>query len=285
MFSALAGLGQLGLGIAGAITGNNAAENAAEAQRQYGEAQARAAVAREDQLMRGIAERRTGTADAINYLKTYLGSFADPTRGEGELNLLRSALGVMGPDAQRKFFEGFQTDPGYAATLKAGTNAIETSQAGGGLLRSGGTLKALQDYGARLMTGQIQDRLSRLQTLGAGERTLAQGAASTLGTGTANLTNNLSSDVANYLRLIGEAQAGGMLGRAGAEIGAVNAENAGTANMLQSLGYGLGGLKSMFGGGVIGDLSSFFGGGNGLTFAAPGASSGSYGGVSFPINR
>jgi hypothetical protein len=224
MFAQIANLGmQLG----GTLFGMNEAENAA----------ARAAVAAEKaslQQVRGlenaIGERRAGTDTALGYLQQ-LAPFAQS--GIGANKTLSDALGLNGPDAQRAYFSGFQNDPGYMSTLKAGTDAIEQSQAGAGLLKSGGTLKALQDYGGRLMQSMFADRLNRIAGIGA----TGQNAATTMATGSAGIVDSSTNAIANYLRDIGTAHAGGT-------INASNADQRGTQNVLSMLGYGMGQMKS-----------------------------------------
>lgn len=66
------------------------------------------------------------------------------------------------------FGEAFQnpslndtTDPGYAARLKLGTDAIERSAAARGGLLSGGTAKALSDYGQNFASQEYQNVYDR----------------------------------------------------------------------------------------------------------------------------
>src|SRR5690606_26903222 len=103
-------------------------------------------------------------------------------------------------------------DPGFLATQRAGTDAIEQSAAGSGMLRSGGTLKGLFDYGQKGMFAQISDRLNRL--------TQAGGQGQQAATGMAGINESSSSAISNYLRDIG-------ITRAGGTINASNADQAG----------------------------------------------------------
>ncbi len=180
-------------------------------------------------LNNAIGTRQAGTADSLNYLK-----LLDPfiNSGAGANNQLAAALGAAGPDAQRSFYDNFQNDPGYNATLKAGTNAIEGSQSASGSLRSGGTLKALQDYGMRFQQSIFGDRLNRL----AGLSSSGQGAATTSAVTGAGITDRGASDVAGYMRDIGTVNAGGT-------INSSNALSKGNQNYLSALGYGVGQMK------------------------------------------
>ena len=124
-----------------------------------------------------------------------------------------------------RYFANFQNDPGYIAARDAGIAGIEQSQAGPGMLHSGGTLKALQDYGQRLMWSQFQNRLEGLRGLGV----QGQNAATTQG----GWQTQFGRDKADMLGQIGTARASGI-------VGAANAGTAGTQNMLQLAGYGIG---------------------------------------------
>jgi hypothetical protein len=119
------------------------------------------------------------------------------------------------------------------------------------MLRSGGTLKALMDYGSRLQGGMFNNRLSQLAGLTSGGQQAA-GAKAGMGAG---IETGASNAVSGYMRDIGNAYAGG-------EINASNADQRGTQNLLQLLGYGMGQLKPQIS--AIGnDLSKYFSGGAG----------------------
>lgn len=233
----LAQLAGLGLAIGGSLFGMNEAENAADRARQAAMA---AGEIQKDYLSHAIDARRTGTANAIGYLQQ-LSPFANT--GVAAQRTLADALGLNGIDAQRAYFSSFQTDPGYMATVKGGTDAIEHSQSGSGLLRSGGTLKSLYDYGQKSLYGQISDRLNRIAGLGAS----GQQAATTMATGSAGIEDASANAIAGFTRDMGIAKAGGL-------INASNADQRGTQNMLAMLGYGMGQARS-----PINDLAGQFG--------------------------
>jgi hypothetical protein len=208
----LAQLAKIGMDIGAGIMGYDESEDARE-RGKY--AAALAAQQQEEGIQRGIDNRRAGTAQSLGYLQPY------EETGRSGMKLLSDALGINGPEAQKSYFSGFQNDPGFLATQKAGTDAIEQSAAGGGMLRSGGTLKGLMDYGQKGMFAQISDRLNRLTTSGQ----QGQNAAS----GMAGINESSAAAISNYLRDIGITKAGGT-------INANNQDQAGTQNMLSVLG-------------------------------------------------
>lgn len=72
-------------------------------------------------------------------------------------------------EAQQGMVNKFQATPGYQNALQQGANAINQNAAARGLAGSGGTLKALTDYGqamANQQYGQYQNRLQGLATQG-----------------------------------------------------------------------------------------------------------------------
>lgn len=247
-----------GVQIGGMIYGMNEAENAAARAQQ---ASQKAAALQQEGLSAGIKELESGRGRATNYLGLY-----DPfiSSGTDSTSLLRQALGLDGAGSQKTFYDNFQNDPGYQATLKGGTNAVETSQAGGGMLRSGGTLKALMDYGARLQGGIFNNRLAQLAGLSSSGQQAA-GAKAGLGAG---IETGTSSKIADFQKMIGDAWGG-------ATINSSNADQRATQNVLQLLGYGTGLMKPQASA-MGNDLSSYFKG-----FGGGGASPGGFGAGSF----
>src|SRR6476620_218483 len=206
-----AGVGAVAGGALGYLSGQGVEDSSAAA-RQASALQARG-------IRKGIGTEAQTTKKAVGYLKPYAES------GQGANTLLSDALGINGPEAQARYFANFQNDPGYIAARDAGIAGIEQSQAGPGMLHSGGTLKALQDYGQRLMWSQFQNRLESLKGLGV----QGQNAATTQG----GWQTQFGRDKADLLGQIGTARASGI-------VGAANAGTAGTRNMLQLAGYGMG---------------------------------------------
>ena len=171
----------------------------------------------------GLRQGEKSIKEGIGYLQPYAET------GKGGLNLLADALGVNGPEAQAAYFANFQTDPGYIAERDAGVAAVEQGAASGGALRSGGTLKALQEYGQRFMRQSFLDRLNALTGVSGQGLTAAGGQA------------ELQRDIAGIRSGIGTAQASGIVGAANAKTaGATNLFNAGVGLLGSTLSGGLG---------------------------------------------
>ena len=139
-----------------------------------------AAAARED-LSRARQEVAGGRDAALGFLS------ADIDAGDAARENVLAALGLSGLDAQRDFFNNFQNDPGFQATLGAGLDAIDQSAAARGSIFSGGTQKDLFSFGQTQQASQFQDRLDRLtglSTIGSNARTnaanISTGAGNTL---------------------------------------------------------------------------------------------------------
>src|SRR3990167_5180636 len=158
----------------------------------------------------GISEIRSGIGESLGYLQPFAQT------GQGGLKLLADALGINGPEAQQQYFAKFQNDPGYLAERNAGVAAVEQGAASGGALRSGGTLKALQEYGQRFQRQRFLDRLGALSNIGGQGLTAAGGQA------------GLTRDLAGLRADEGTARASGI-------VGAANARTAGAQNIFNSI--------------------------------------------------
>ena len=148
--------------------------------------------------------------------------------GQGAIGMLANMYGIDPATGQRTgaafnpaALEDFRNSPDYQFALNTGVDAVNTSNAGRGLLRSGNTLRDLMTFGQGLATqqfGNYRGALERLAQMGAG----AAGNIGQLMTGQ------------------GTAQASGTVGAANAWTGALG--NAGNYYMLQSImnpgGYG-----------------------------------------------
>ena len=150
--------------------------------------------------------------------------------------LYGNAIGANGQQAQQGFYNNFQNDPGYLATLNQGIKSVQqgglgiggaSGGAGTGQYNSGGTLKALMGWGQQQQEGQYSQRLGQLNTLGQ----QGIGAAGNIG----------NADIG-----IGGANAGGILGAANAQIGGIQgvaqAQNYGTGAMNEGITGALGTL-------------------------------------------
>ena len=161
---------------------------------QQGAAQARAALG-----------QAYGEANSIygDYLGKGVG-YLQPgmQRGEAANKLLADALGINGRDAQASYYQQFQTDPGFQASLQAGLRGVEGSAAARGGLYSGAAMKGLQDYGQRAMYGQYQDRLKALSGVGqVGDQMSGMAAGFNVGAGKdlSNLRYGYGQGLANNL--------------------------------------------------------------------------------------
>ncbi len=197
-----------------------------------------ATAARED-LSRGRQEVAGGRDAALGFLG------ADIDAGDAARENLLVALGLRGLDAQRDFFNAFEDDAGFQATLGAGLDAIDQSAAARGSIFSGGTQKDLFAFGQRQKAGQFQDRLNRLtglSNLGSTARTNAANVSTGAGNRLADLrTRDADIDVGMGQRLAnlrtGEGDLAFNLGRLKAD----NATSYGNA-MADTRGQGINNL-------------------------------------------
>ena len=226
-----------GLALAGGLLANKNAKDSAKA----AQAAAQAKIAAEQQKQQFIQQGLDKGTGALTGARDQALGFFTPysTQGGQAGNMLSAALGLSGPEAQAAYFNNFQNDPGYQATLRAGIDAINQGGASAGALRSGGVLKSLFGYGQQQMGNQFNQRivqLSGLNTLGAGIAGNQANVASGYGQNMADLYSKAFGGLGNSAAAQGSAQAEGI-------IGAQNAKTAGMQNMLQFGGYGVGQLK------------------------------------------
>lgn len=186
------GVGSAAAGIAGSVIQSNAASDAADQQ---------AAAAHEANQLQ---EKMYNQTRADN----------EPWRQAGV-----SALGGMqNADFSRDFTANdFTKDPGYDFRMNEGQKAIERSAAARGGLQTGGTLKALTQYGQGFASNEYQNAYNRFNA----DRDRRFGRLSTLAGfgGSANASN--ASAGANYANnsganTMGAADAAGAAGMAGA---------------------------------------------------------------------
>jgi hypothetical protein len=90
-----------------------------------------------------------------------------PWREVGEQALYQYAdlLGIPPPGATTALpvdYSAFEQSPGYQFRMDQGIKAIERSAASKGLLQSGGTAKALQDYGQGTASQTFNDYMNQL---------------------------------------------------------------------------------------------------------------------------
>lgn len=145
--------------------------------------------------------------------------------------------GLSNPDFQKSFTAAdFTADPGYQFRMDQGQKALERSAAAKGGLQSGGTMKAIADYGQNAASAEYQnaynrfnqDRDSRFNKLSSIAGT-GQVATNTTDAAGANYANNAGANIT------GAANAAGAAGIAGANawsngLSAVGNAGTGAAN-------------------------------------------------------
>jgi hypothetical protein len=104
--------------------------------------------------------------------------------------------------------QAFQRSPDYQFALQEGLGAVENSQAGRGMLRSGNTLRALTEFGQGLASqqfGNYRGALTQLASIGAGaaggagQSALQAGAAQASGiVGAGNAWSGALGSLGNY---------------------------------------------------------------------------------------
>lgn len=180
-----------GATIGSAIIGSNTAKKAAKAQAQA------AAQAREDQMPFMIPGQ---------------GAMASLARLYG----IDPETGAYSPDDafNEASLAAFRRSPDYQFALREGIGAVENSQAGRGMLRSGNTLRALDQFGQGLATqtfGNYRGALGQLAQLGAGaagaagNAAMQRGAAEASGiVGAGNAWSNALGSLANFGMMQGQ---------------------------------------------------------------------------------
>jgi len=93
---------------------------------------------------------------AVGYEQPFMQS------GQNALNLYNNAIGVNGAGPQQSYYNNFQNDPGFQASVNYGLQQIQAQNAAQGLGLSGNTLAALQDYSQHALSQEYQTRLSDL---------------------------------------------------------------------------------------------------------------------------
>lgn len=141
-----------------------------------GNAQARAAKVAQQTALTGY-----------NYLTNGAGSgYANQLMGNGQQanGAMAQLLGMAPVTSQtQNGFNNYLNSTGYNFQLGQGTNAIASNAAAAGTLNSGGTLKALEQYGQGLGGQYFNNYLGQLGGLAAqGQQTLGQiGSAGSMG--------------------------------------------------------------------------------------------------------
>lgn len=98
--------------------------------------------------------------------------------GQAEGRQLPQAPSPTAPQAagQNAAFDAFRNSTGYQFRQQEGQNALNNGYAGAGLVRSGAAMKAAQEYGQNLASGEFGNYLGQLQ----GQQNIGLGGASAL---------------------------------------------------------------------------------------------------------
>jgi hypothetical protein len=145
---------------------------------------------------------------AVSYEQPFMQS------GQNALNLYNNAIGANGAGAQAAYYNNFQNDPGFQASVNYGLQQIQAQNAAQGLGLSGNTLAALQNYSQHALSQEYQTRLSDL----------FQGAQ--LGANAANALASASTGSGaaqgNFTTAAGQYQSAGLAGVGSGLSGAAN---------------------------------------------------------------
>jgi hypothetical protein len=131
-------------------------------------------------------ESSNGYNQAYNYLNGALSPSV--SAGAGATNALASnLLGTTSPGSNPAF-QNYQNNTGYQWQVGQGTQALQNSAAAQGLLNSGATLKAIDQYGQNAGLSSYQNYLSNLSGL-AGQGQSAAGIIGNAGQVTSSSKN------------------------------------------------------------------------------------------------
>lgn len=206
---------QAGSSILGGILGNKSAEKAARQQRQW--------------QQRGVSTLEQHRDQILGDRDTALGWYKPAMEtGDSARSLMGGYLGLDGVDKQRELFSNFEYDPGYQHIMGQGVRAIEGSRAASGLLRSGGTVRSIGDFGVNLSNQFFNQRMGYLNNL-SGTGMTAATAAGQVNNGYLGALSDISRGIAGIYGNIGNAAAAGT----------INASNA-TTSAIQGAGNSLG---------------------------------------------
>ena len=155
--------------------------------------------------------------------------------GEEALKQQRILMGLEGPEAQQAAISAIEQSPEFQEAVKQGEAGMLANASATGGLRGGNVQSALAQFRPQMLSALIQQRMAQLGGL------TGMGQQSALGV--AGMGQQSASNIANLYGQIGAAQAGSLIGQAGA--------------WGQALGA-LGGLGSTAAGAALG---GYFGGG------------------------
>lgn len=192
-------VGMIGASVGGSVMQASAANKAAKAQK--------------DAANQQIALQREIYEDTSAKFQPFL---------EGGTNAFNALLSEMGLADAPAGWGGYTASPGYAAQMKGGMDALQSSAAARGGLMSGATMKASQQFGNDLAAQDYGNFYNRL----AGVAGQGQAAAGNQAAAAANYGQNAG----NALASIGNASAAGAIGQGNAWANGLN-------NITGTLGY------------------------------------------------
>lgn len=213
-----AGIGAAG-SIASSLINNKAAAKAAKQQMEFQQRGVDTLEAHRSQI---LGDRDT----ALGWYKPAM-SAGDDARG-----LMGGYLGLQGADKQQELFNNFQFDPGYGFMMDQGRKAIEGSRAASGLLKSGGTVRSLGDFGVNLSNQFFNQRMGYLNNLSGAGLTAANSAGG-VNNGYLSALTGISTGISNIYGNMGTAAATGTINGA-------NAISSGIQGVGNTTGYLLG---------------------------------------------
>ncbi len=194
----------------------------------------------------GLGYLNTGYTNASNAINSGISSY-NPLSNLGQSygaapNMLLNALGVNGAAGTAAARNAFQSSPGYQFQLGQGLQAIDRGAASRGMLGSGNTLMAEQQYGQGLANQDYTNWLNSLGSFTYPTLSATSGAATGQAGQYTNLANLAQNDATNRVNLANTTTSG----MAGANMQAANAEMQGSGNLF-SLGLNAAKLASGWG--------------------------------------
>lgn len=103
-------------------------------------------------------------------------------------------------DAARAAFDQFRNSTGYQFRRDQGMDAVNSGYAGAGTLKSGAAMKAINDYGQNMATGEFANYMGMLgnqQSLGANAASAQAGVSQNMGNSLANIAMQKGDNAAN----------------------------------------------------------------------------------------
>ena len=169
----------------------------------------------------------------------------------GGANAYGDATGANGAAGFARAVNNFRTDPGYQFQFNQGLQAIDRGAASRGMLTSGNTLNAEQQFGTGLADQSYGNYVNRLQPY-LGQQTAAAGGIAGVNRGLGNALNTSFGNQGNlaYNTAVGQGDA-----QAAADIASQNASNSflqGALGLGSKL-LGFSGLPSFGSGGGVGE--------------------------------